>query len=126
MESTEKKLISLVTPCYNEQANVLVQLNRVRKALKDFDSKYQFEHIYTDNCSTDNTWEQLSLLAANNPNVKIMRFSNNIGANRAVYMGLSRAKGDAIILIQADLQDPPEMVPEFIKGNLKSRGRLRD
>lgn len=115
MSNSRKPLISIVTPCYQEEANVLVQYERVQKAIEPFKVKYDFEHIYTDNCSTDRTFELLTNLASSNPNVRAMRFSRNIGANRAIYQGLIHAKGDAIMLIQADLQDPPELIPDFIR-----------
>lgn len=115
MSNSKKPLISIVTPCYQEEANVLVQYERVQKAIEPFKGKYDFEHIYTDNCSSDRTFELLTELASKNPNVRAMRFSRNIGANRAIYQGLIHAKGDAIMLIQADLQDPPELIPDFIR-----------
>lgn len=110
-----KKLISIVTPCYNEEDNVLNHFARVKMAIAPFECTYNFEHIYTDNCSKDRTFEVLQHLGSEHSNVRVMRFSRNIGANRAIFMGLERALGDAVILIQADLQDPPETIPDFIK-----------
>src|SRR5688572_21154844 len=104
-----KPLISIVTPCYNEELNVREHFDRVTQAIAPYKNEYDFEHIYTDNCSQDRTFETLSEIAKANSNVKVIRFSNNIGANRAIFMGLQLSKGDATILIQADLQDPPEM-----------------
>jgi glycosyltransferase involved in cell wall biosynthesis len=109
-----KKLISIVTPCYNEELNLYPHFERICNVINQYRDEFDFEHIYTDNCSLDGTWEVLSELALKNSNLRAMRFSNNIGANRAIFMGLKRAKGDAIILIQADLQDPPELIPQFI------------
>lgn len=111
-----RKLISIVTPCYNEELNVLDHFNQIIEVIKLYKDEFDFEHIYTDNCSADKTFEKLSEIADRNPNVRIMRFSNNIGANRAIFMGLKAAKGDAVILIQADLQDPPAMIKDFIDG----------
>ena len=113
---TSRKLISIVTPCYNEEVNLEKHFARVTAAIEPFRAKYDFEHIYTDNSSSDRTFEVLTKLASANTNIRAMRFSRNIGANRAIYMGLTHAKGDAAILIQADLQDPPELIPEFIQG----------
>lgn len=110
-----KKLISIVTPCYNEEDNILNHFARVKMAIAPFVYKYEFEHIYTDNCSQDKTFEILQKLGSQHANVRAIRFSRNIGANRSIFMGLQNSKGDAIILIQADLQDPPELIPEFIK-----------
>lgn len=112
----QKKLISIVTPCFNEEANVLEHFNRVKAVVSQLADKYDFEHIYTDNASTDRTWDLLSLLSHNNSNVRALRFSSNIGANRAIFVGLQKARGEAVVLIQADLQDPPELIAGFIKG----------
>src|SRR4051812_19452405 len=111
-----RKLISIVTPCYNEELNVHDHFSQVTNVIAPYRSEFDFEHIYTDNCSQDLTWEKLSELADKNPNVRIIRFSNNIGANRAIFMGLKASKGEAIVLIQADLQDPPAMIKDFIDG----------
>lgn len=116
MESSQKPLISIVTPCYNEALNVEEQFRRVKEALVPFSGRYEFEFIFTDNVSTDRTFEILQSLVAQDPRVRILRFSRNIGANRAIYQGLIHAQGEAAVLIQADLQDPPELIPEFIKG----------
>lgn len=113
---SRRPLVSVVTPCYNEAENVREQLRRVRAALAPFKADYDFEHIYTDNLSEDGTWEILKALGAESPEVRALRFSRNIGANRAIILGLAQAKGDAVILIQADLQDPPELLAEFLKG----------
>lgn len=111
-----KRLISIVTPCYNEEANVRNHLARVKMAIAPFEDRYDFEHIYTDNCSQDGTFAILQELGASNPAIRAIRFSRNIGANRAIFMGLQQAKGEAVVLIQADLQDPPETISEFIKA----------
>lgn len=112
----KRKLISIVTPCYNEELNIPDHFSQVCEVIAPFSAEFDFEHIYTDNASQDRTFEVLSKLADKHPNVRIMRFSNNIGANRAIFMGLKHAKGDAVILIQADLQDPPQMIKQFIEG----------
>jgi len=109
-----KQLISIVTPCYQEESNVQNQFARILKAIQPFIEKYDFEFIYTDNCSKDSTFAVLSKMSEGKQNFKVIRFSRNVGANRAIYQGLIHAQGDAIILIQADLQDPPELIPEFI------------
>lgn len=113
--SNIKPLISIVTPCFNEEGNIEKHFELVRESLKEFEKDYYFEHIYTDNYSTDSTFEKLTNLAAKFKNVKVLRFSRNIGANRSIYQGLIRTKGQAVILIQADLQDPPSLLPIFIR-----------
>ncbi len=109
-----KKLISIVTPCYNEQENVEQHFLEICKQIETFRDRYDFEHIYTDNCSHDQTFSKLRVLADKHPNIRIIRFSRNIGAVRAVYQGLIHARGEAAILIQADLQDPADLIPTFI------------
>lgn len=111
----ERKLISIVTPCYREELNVPVHFDRILKTIEPYRAKYDFEHIYTDNCSSDRTFEKLLELSNSHPNVRVLRFSRNIGANRAIYQGIIHAKGDAVILVQADLQDPPELISDFVK-----------
>lgn len=111
-----KPLISIVTPCFNEADNVGVHYERVCNAIAPFRAQYDFEFIYTDNCSTDGTFDLLSQMSQQHPNFRVLRFSRNIGADRAMYFGLQHAKGDAAILIQADLQDPPELLADFIRG----------
>ena len=113
---TIRQLISIVTPCYNEESNVTNHFERVKSAISSFRKKYDFEFIYTDNCSTDNTFQILKSLSSQHERVRILRFSRNIGAARAMMLGLEHSKGDASILIQADLQDPPELIPLFIQG----------
>ncbi len=111
----KKKLISIVSPCLNEEENLSRQFERISQAISPYREKYDFEHIYTDNCSSDKSFEVLEKLAAINPTIKAIRFSNNIGYNRSIFMGLKYSKGDAVVLIQSDLQDPPEMIPDFIR-----------
>ncbi|MEO8502785.1 MAG: glycosyltransferase family 2 protein [Acidobacteriota bacterium] len=112
---SDRKLVSIVTPCFNEEANVRLHFERVGNAIAPFRERYDFEHIYTDNQSQDRTFALLKELAAEHSNVRAMRFSRNLGANRAIFIGLQHAQGDATILIQADLQDPPELIPDFLR-----------
>ena len=109
-----RKLISIVTPCYNEELNVQEHFKQVSAVIDGYRNEFDFEHIYTDNASRDRTFEVLASVANVHSNVRVMRFSENIGLNRAIFMGLKHAKGDAVVLIQGDLQDPPELIAEFI------------
>jgi polyisoprenyl-phosphate glycosyltransferase len=111
-----RKLISIVTPCYNEELNVDAHFERVSRAIAPLRERYDFEHIYMDNRSKDRTFEKLRSLAKREPGVKALRFSRNLGSTRSMLIGLEHAKGDAAILIQADLQDPPELIPDFVRG----------
>ncbi len=109
------KTLSIVTPCYNEEANVVELYTRVRAAITKI-GRYKYEHIFIDNASTDATVARLKLLAAVDPNVKIIVNARNFGHLRSPMHGLLQAQGDAVILIVADLQDPPEMIPDLVQG----------
>lgn len=107
------KLISVLTPCYNEEENVENLYARVKLVFQGL-PKYRYEHIFIDNNSTDKTVEKLKRLAERDGNVKIIVNSRNFGHIRSPYYGLLQAKGDAVISVVADLQDPPEMINDFI------------
>ena len=108
------KTISIVTACYNEEDNVEELYHRVKSELKK--TPYEYEHLFIDNCSTDRTVEILKKLAADDPGVKVIVNTRNFGHIRSPYHGLLQASGDAVISIVADLQDPPELIIEFIKA----------
>jgi len=112
-------LISIVTACYNEVDNVELLHEKVReeflKLNKNNLDEYKFEHIFIDNCSQDGTQEKLKYLARKYSNIKVIFNSRNFGHIRSPYHALLEARGDAVISLVADLQDPPEKIPEFIK-----------
>jgi glycosyltransferase involved in cell wall biosynthesis len=107
-------LISVITPCFNEEENVRELCQRVKNV---FDSlpNYTYEHIFIDNASKDKTVSILREIAANNPQVKIIVNTRNFGHVRSPMYAVFQAKGDAVIGIVADFQDPPELIPDFIK-----------
>lgn len=109
----KRPLISIVTPCYNEQDNVDELYVRIKAAIASAD--YEFEIIFIDNCSTDNTVEKLKLLAAADPAVKVIINTRNFGHIRSPYYGIIQSRGAATIYLASDLQDPPELIPEFIR-----------
>jgi glycosyltransferase involved in cell wall biosynthesis len=108
-----RKLISIVTPCYNEEANIDELYQRIVDVMARLD--YDYEHIFIDNCSTDNSLVKLRLLAAQDKRVKLILNARNFGHIRSPYYALLQARGDAAVLIASDLQDPPEMIEEFVK-----------
>jgi glycosyltransferase involved in cell wall biosynthesis len=108
-----KKTISIITPCYNEEANVLNLYNQVRAVMVGID-RYEYEHIFIDNSSRDNTVAILKMIAAQDPNVKIIVNARNFGHIRSPIHALFAARGDAMIGIVADLQDPPPMIADLI------------
>jgi glycosyltransferase involved in cell wall biosynthesis len=110
------KTISVVTPTFNEEEGI----RKCYQTLKDImDSQlpgYRREHIFCDNSSTDRTVAILKDIGASDPSVKIIVNSRNFGVIRNTYNGVMNATGDAVILfLPADLQDPPELIPEFVK-----------
>jgi len=109
-----KKLISVVTPCYNEEGNVRLLYNEVKIVFEKL-TEYDYEHIFIDNASKDKTVSILKEIASNDKNVKIIVNVRNFGHLRSPFYGLLQAKGDAIILIVSDLQDPPSLIMEFVK-----------
>lgn len=110
-----KKLISIVVPLYNEQENV-EELYRQLKSVFTKEKKYDFEIIAIEHGSKDSTFQKLLKLNKKDKIVKILQLSKNFGnADAAIFAGLNFAKGDAIILMMGDLQDPPEMIPQFIR-----------
>lgn len=106
-------LISIVTPCYNEEENV-EELNRqVKQVFADL-PEYAFEHIFIDNASQDRTVEILKRMAGDDNSLKIIVNSRNFGHIRSPHHALLQAEGDAVVLLFADLQDPPALIRDFI------------
>lgn len=110
-----RKLISLVVPMFNEEENVVAFFDAVRAVILPLELQYDFEFIVTDNHSTDATFRLLREIAGRDPRVKVIRFSRNFGYQRSILTGYLRARGDAAIQLDADLQDPPEMIPDFLR-----------
>lgn len=105
--------ISIVTPCYNEEENVYNLYLRIKAIFEDLNS-YQYEHIFIDNCSEDKTVEILSDIAVKDKNIKVIVNARNFGHIRSPFHGLLQGTGDAVIIMAADFQDPPEMIIDFI------------
>jgi len=108
-----KKMISIVTPCYNEEENVDELYQRIAAVMATL--SYDYEHIYIDNASTDSTVKKIKDIAARDKRVKLIVNARNFGHIKSPYYGILQSSGDACIMITSDLQDPPEMIPEFIK-----------
>jgi glycosyltransferase involved in cell wall biosynthesis len=109
-----QKTLTILTPCYNEEANVREVYLRVRAAVAAA-GNYRYEHIFIDNASSDNTLNELKALAAEDRNVKVIRNTRNFGPVRSPMHALYQASGDAVIGIVADLQDPPEMIVDLVR-----------
>jgi glycosyltransferase involved in cell wall biosynthesis len=110
------KTISVVSPCFNEEENVYACYERVKEIFERELPDYRLEHIFADNASTDRTVEILRQIAASDSNVKVILNARNFGPFRSLFNGLRYATGDAILVfLPVDLQDPPELIPEFVR-----------
>jgi polyisoprenyl-phosphate glycosyltransferase len=107
------KLISIVSPCYNEESNVRDLCERTRAVMATF-PEYRYEHILIDNSSKDNTVAVLRDIAQADRHVKVIVNSRNFGHIRSPIHAIYQAKGDAIITIVSDLQDPPELIRDMV------------
>lgn len=107
------KRISVVTPLYNEEENVVELCDRIAAVMQSL--PYDYEHICIDNCSRDRTAAMLRERAARDPRLKVILNARNFGHIRSPYYAMLQASGDATVVIAGDLQDPPEMIPEFIR-----------
>jgi polyisoprenyl-phosphate glycosyltransferase len=108
----KNKLISIVTPCYNEEDNIDELCLRIAKVMDAL--PYDYEHIFIDNCSTDLTVARIKEQAARDKRIKLIVNARNFGHIRSPHHAILQTSGDACILIASDLQDPPEMISEFI------------
>ena len=108
------KFLSIITPCYNEEENVDELYQRVKAVFNNLPD-YTHEHIFIDNASTDQTVGRLKQIAANDRDVKIIVNMKNFGQTRSPLHAWMQSKGEAVIGIAADLQDPPELIPTFIQ-----------
>lgn len=127
-----KDLLSIVIPSYNEQGNIEHTAEVVTKLMRD--NRIPFEMIFVNDGSADKTWEILQNLTRTNPYAVAVNFSRNFGKEAAIFAGLRTAKGDAVVLMDCDLQHPPEVIIEMyniwknndidvVEGRKKDRGR---
>jgi glycosyltransferase involved in cell wall biosynthesis len=108
------KSLSIITPCFNEAENVEELYQRVKGVISGL-GQYRYEHIFIDNASTDGTVGVLKRIAATDPNVKIIANARNFGHIRSPMHAVHQARGDAVICLVADLQDPPEMIADMVR-----------
>jgi len=113
MDSNNKRLLSLVIPVFNEQDVLKDSFARMDLAMQS--TGYDYEIIYVNDGSRDGTLDQLRELAKAHKQVKVLSFSRNFGHQLAVTCGMDAAEGDALIIIDVDLQDPPELIPQMVK-----------
>lgn len=110
-----KKLLSLIVPVYNEEEVLLASYERMSAAMAALEG-YDYEIIYVNDGSRDGTMKQLRKIAGEHADVHVVSFSRNFGHQLAVTAGMDRAKGDALIIIDADLQDPPEVIARLVEA----------
>lgn len=111
---SERPLISIVCPVYNEEDTVSVFYPRLKAALEPLRGRYDFELIFSNNGSTDRTLEEVLKLRRKDPMVQVLSLSRNFGYEANVASGLRHARGAAMVVIDVDCEDPPEMIPGFI------------
>src|SRR5689334_17323414 len=107
-------LLTVLTPCFNEEGNVREVYEQVKAAVATIPN-LEYEHLYIDNASTDGTVEILRELAADDPRVKVIVNTRNFGHVRSPYHAFLQAEGDAVLGVVADLQDPPSLIPQFVE-----------
>lgn len=108
-----KKLISIVTPTFNEEKNIYSLSKEISIQMQNLD--YDYEHIIIDNASTDDTQKIINKLCIEDKRIKAIFNVKNFGHIRSPYYGILQTKGDAVILLAADFQDPPILIPQLIQ-----------
>src|SRR5579863_91520 len=108
------KFLSVVTGCYNEEENVRELYERITRVFAEELPEYSYELILIDNCSQDKTVEVLRGICREDMRVKVIVNNRNFGHIRSGYHAIFQASGEAVIAMASDLQDPPEMIPQFI------------
>jgi len=105
-------MISIIVPCYNEAGNIRILCRKLSEQMEKLDVDYEL--IFIDDGSIDGTFEIIESMHKNNPKLKSIGFSRNFGHQAAIIAGLNYCKGDCVIMMDADLQHPPELIPEMI------------
>ncbi len=111
----KKKLITICVPVFNEEQNVEPLYQALLPVMAKLSGDYDFELLFTDNHSTDCTFQKLEQLAARDPRVRVIRFSRNFGFQRSIFTAYAHAVGDAAVQIDCDLQDPPSLILDFVR-----------
>lgn len=114
------KLLSLIVPVFNEEEVLPASYARMSAAMQAL-TGYDYEIIYVNDGSRDGTMKQLRAIAKEHKEVRVISFSRNFGHQLAVTAGMDNARGDALIIIDADLQDPPEVIAELVKDGKTAR-----
>lgn len=110
-----KRLISICVPVFNEEGNIEPLYRELLPVMGRLSAKYDFELLFTDNHSTDRTFEILESLARQDHRIRAIRFSRNFGFQRSIFTAYMNCRGEAAIQIDCDLQDPPSLIADFIE-----------
>jgi polyisoprenyl-phosphate glycosyltransferase len=109
------KKITIFTGVFNEEETVREVYEVIRKVFEGLADRYTYEHLFMDNCSTDNTLEILREIASKDKNVKVLSYSKNFAPFKSEMIGFRHATGDAVISFEANLKDPPELIPALLE-----------
>ena len=109
------KLISIICPIFNEESSIPIFYERLKATIEPLKETYNFELVFTNNRSTDRSLEIIKNICKNDTLVNVLTLSRNFGYQASMLAGLNNVKGDAIIIIDVDCEDPPELLPKFIK-----------
>ena len=109
------KTISILIPTNNEEENITLAYQRVTSVMKGLVSKYNYEIVFIDNGSTDKSRDMIRELCKEDRRVKAIFNAKNFGYSRSHFYGLTQMTGDAVVLVHADLQNPPELIPKFVE-----------
>ena len=107
-------LVSIIVPCYNEEESLPLFYRAISNVQKSI-SEYSFEILFVDDGSKDNTLSIIKNLAQKNSDIKYISFSRNFGKEAAIYAGLKASSGDYVAIMDADLQDPPQLLPQMLR-----------
>lgn len=111
----KKKLITICIPIYNEEENIVAIVQKIEQFFLRFKDRFDYEILFSDNCSTDDSIKIIEKKSEENRNIRIIKFDNNIGYDLSVYNNLLESKGDACVVIDCDLQDPIDLIETFLE-----------
>lgn len=114
MDERNNKLVSIIVPVYNEESSLPFFFERIRKTFDNMETKYRFQVLLIDDGSRDRSWKMIREISQSDERFSGIRLSRNFGHQAALSCGYELASGDALVSIDADLQDPPEVIPELI------------
>jgi dolichol-phosphate mannosyltransferase len=112
----KKKLVSICIPVLNEEQNIEILYSELKSLAEQLKNRFNFEFVFTDNNSTDLTWNLIKNISKGDLRIRGYKFTRNIGFQQSIYFNYMQAKGEAVVQIDADLQDPPHIIIDFLNG----------